>query len=122
MKIGDAFLMSVPPRYIRHLYFVISDPSKHNGNFIIVNITGDRFRTGEECVLNVGDHQWIKKKSFVAFADALELTPRQEQTIQNAVGKRVQLQPCLSEAILSKIIDAAKTTPAMPEKLKKYFG
>jgi hypothetical protein len=121
MKIGDAFLMSVPPRYIRHLYFVISDPSKHNGNFIVVNITGDRFRTGEECILNVGDHPWIKKKSFVAYADALELTPKQEQTIKKAIGKRVELQPCLSEQVLSKIVDAAKKSTAIAENLKKYL-
>jgi len=34
MKLGDAFLMSVPPNFDReHLFFVISDPDKKRRDF-----------------------------------------------------------------------------------------
>jgi len=80
MKLGDAFSMAVPPNYdITHLFFVISDPGKHNGTFIIVNLTSDYFRAGRECVLNVGDHPRITKESYISFADAIEITPERAQ-------------------------------------------
>ncbi|SRR6266481_948015 len=122
MNVGDAFLMSVPPRYIPHLYFVISDKNKNSGTFIIVNITGDRFRSGKECVLNIGDHPWIKKESFVSFADALEITPNGLRKLQALIVKnKIILQPRLSSEILAKIVNAAKESDAIPENLKKYL-
>jgi hypothetical protein len=122
MNIGDAFLMSVAPRHIPHLYFVISDKNKNSGTFIIVNITGDRFRSGKECVLNLGDHPWIKKESFVSFADALEINPSNYRRIQRLiVQKKIKLQPSLRPEILAKIVDAAKESDAIPENFKKHL-
>jgi hypothetical protein len=121
MKLGDAFLMPDSSQS-RHLYIVISDPATNAGTFVIVNITGDRFRTAQECVLNVGDHPWIKKTSYVAFSDALEITP----IIANKLNKRIatniiKLQPSLESKVLERIISAAKVSTALAENLKKYL-
>ncbi|SRR5258708_37898817 len=123
MKLGDTFLMHTSAsRFIRHLYIVISDPAKNAGNFIAVNITGDRFRTGEECVLDAGDHPWIKKKSFVAFADALEITPAHDRRLQKLiVSKKIVLQPSVSSEVLERIVTAAKVSTAIAENYKKYL-
>src|SRR5436190_24277546 len=115
MKLGDSFLMSVPPDYdTNHLFFVISDPAKNNGTFIIGNITGDEFRAGKECILHKGDHPWISKQSFVSFSDAREITPSHSQMIDALVGTRVTIQPCLSQNVLAKIVTAAKASKALP--------
>src|SRR6185312_9075729 len=104
MKLGDAFLMKVPPRYIPHFFMVISDPAKNGGTFVIVNITGDRFRAGKECVLKVGDHPWITKESFVAFADALEISPSHATRLNKLIAqKKIKLQPDINSEILEKI-------------------
>jgi hypothetical protein len=122
MKLGDAFLMSVPPNFhVDHLFFVISDPQAHGGTFLIANITGDQFRAGEECTLAKGEHPWIKKECFVAFADALKITPAQCQMIEALVGTRVRLQPSLSPETLAKIVSAAKQSKAIPVGFKKYL-
>jgi hypothetical protein len=122
MNLGDAFLMSVPPNFhLDHLFFVISDPQKHGGTFIIVNLTGDAFRAGRECILVGGDHPWIRKQSFVAFADALEITPEHSQMLDALTGTRVTLQPCLKPETLAKIIEAAKKSKAIPLVFKKYL-
>jgi len=71
MKLGDAFLMPHPHQSFDHLWFVISDPAKHSGTFIIVNITGDEHRAGGECPLGPADHKWVNKKCWVSFGDAL---------------------------------------------------
>ncbi len=122
MNLGDTFLMSVPPNFDRdHLFIVISDPTMHQGTFIIVNLTTDQFRAGNECILAVGDHPWITKQCFVTFADAIEITPQHLQTIQAFVGSRITLQPPVSPAVLAKIIDAAKQSKAIPRAFKKYL-
>src|SRR5258707_15151924 len=105
MKLGDAFTMRIAPRFIPHLYLVISDPDKHAGNLIVVNITGDRFRTGKECILNIGDHEWITKPSFVSFGDAIETSV--SKLSKMASQKKIKPQPSLSSTILEKIVKAA---------------
>lgn len=122
MNIGDAFLMSVPPNFDRdHLFFVISDPAKNSGTFVIVNVTTNAVRAGRECVLQPCDHSWIRQECFVSFTDALEITPQQDSMIQALVGTRVRLQDSLSPAVVSRIVDAAKNSKAIPTKLKKYL-
>ena len=122
MKLGDAFLMAVPPDYqAPHLFFVISDPQKNSGTFIIVNITSDLFRAGRECVLNIGDHPWIKKECFVAFADALEITPERGNIIEALIGTKITMQATVSATILAKIVQAAKQSKAIPIAFKKYL-
>jgi hypothetical protein len=122
MKLGDAFTMAVPPRFqISHLFFVISDPLQHNAGFVVVNITTDYIRAGEECVLCVGDHAWIKKKSFLSFRDAMLIDAKKAATIQGLIGTLVAVHPPLSEIILKKIVDSAKTSRSIPQTLKAFL-
>jgi hypothetical protein len=122
MKLGDAFTMAVPPRFqISHLFFVISDPLQHDAGFVVVNITTDYIRAGEECVLCVGDHAWIKKKSFLSFRDAMLIDAKKAATIQGLIGTLVAVHPPLSEIILKKIVDSAKTSRSIPQTLKAFL-
>jgi hypothetical protein len=122
MKLGDAFTMAVPPRFqISHLFFVISDPLQHDAGFVVVNITTDYIRAGEECVLCVGDHAWIKKKSFLSFRDAMLIDAKKAATIQGLIGTLVAVYPPLSEIILKKIVDSAKTSRSIPQTLKAFL-
>jgi hypothetical protein len=122
MKLGDAFTMAVPPRFqISHLFFVISDPMQHDAGFVVVNITTDHIRAGEECVLCVGDHAWIKKKSFLSFRDAMLIDAKKAATIQGLIGTLVAMHPPLSEIILKKIVDSAKTSRSIPQTLKAFL-
>jgi hypothetical protein len=122
MKLGDAFTMAVPPRFqISHLFFVISDPLQHDAGFVVVNITTDYIRAGEECVLCVGDHAWIKKRSFLSFRDAMLIDAKKAATIQGLIGTLVAMHPPLSEIILKKIVDSAKTSRSIPQTLKAFL-
>jgi hypothetical protein len=122
MKLGDAFTMAVPPRFqISHLFFVISDPLQHDAGFVVVNITTDYIRAGEECVLCVGDHAWITKKSFLSFRDAMLIDAKKAATIQGLIGTLVAMHPPLSEIILKKIVDSAKTSRSIPQTLKAFL-
>src|SRR5208283_4830125 len=121
MKLGDAFLMPHPDQSRDHLWFVISDSAKHSGAFIIVNITTDEHRASGECPLRPGDHEWITKKCFVSFGDALEITPQRAKNIDALVGKIITLQPSLRLEVLAKIVVAGKVSRAIPISFKKYL-
>lgn len=66
-----------------HLWVVISDPSAHQGEFVIVNLTGDLFRAGRECVLQVGDHQWVTKETYVYYGLAKKMGSKKRQIWRN---------------------------------------
>ena len=105
-----------------HLWVVISDSTKHAGHSIIVNITSDVFRAGKECELNIGDHQWIKKKSYVSFGDARKVTPKEEATIIKLISSgAIKRHFPMKSSVLQKIIAAAKSSKAMPQELKAYL-
>ena len=119
VQLGDTFLLGQGS----HLWIVISDPAKHNGEFVIVNVTSDEFRAGKECELNVGDHQWVKHKSYVSFGDARRVTPAEDAKIQLYIsqGHMKQHFP-VKKAVLQRIIAAAKTSKAIPTDLIDLLG
>jgi hypothetical protein len=105
-----------------HLWVVISDSTKHAGLSIIVNFTSDIFRAGKDCELNVGDHQWIKKKCYVSFGDARMITPKKESTIMKLIASgTIKTHFPVKSSVLQKIVAAAKISKAMPEEIKCYL-
>ena len=122
MKLGDAFMMTVPPKYnIDHLHFVISDPAKHGGTFVVVNVTSDQLRAGKHCPLQAGCHLNVKKDCFVSFPDSLEITPAVAAKLDSLVGKLVSMVKPMSPEMLASIVATAKASKAFPENLKLYL-
>jgi hypothetical protein len=122
MNLGDAFTMAVPPRYDRsHLFFVITDPQQNEGIYHIVNITTDQLRAGKECVIDVGDHVWVKHKSFVSFADTREIDPTKAKKVESLIGTLITMQPSLKNAVLQRIIAAGRASKAIPVGFKRFL-
>lgn len=105
-----------------HLWVVISDPAKHCGEFVAVNLTTDVFRAGKECELNVGDHKWISKKTYVCFGDAMKLGPKEESNLQAqiAIGTMKMHSP-MNPSVLAKVIAKGKITKSLADDLKAYL-
>ena len=122
MNLGDAFLMTVPPKYnLEHLYFVISDPLAHGGAFVAVNVTTDRLRAGKECPVQSGEHRWINRECFVNFADALEITSSAAAHLESLMGKLVRMERPMTAALLARIVAAARASRSFPGNLKTYL-
>lgn len=122
MQLGDTFLMRTPGHSWDHLWIVISDPTKHAGTFIIVNLTTDAARTGTDCELNPGDHRWIIQKCYANFADALEITREKEANIVALVAsKTITIHDPLDPIVLGRIVAAAKKSRAFPPTFRAYL-
>lgn len=118
IQLGDTFVLG----YGGHLWVVISDPAKNCGAFVIVNLTTNSFRAGNDCVLDVDDHPWIKEKSYVSFGDARLVEPAEEVKIVGcmATGTIVKQFP-MDPAILNDIVECGKKSKALSPLLKKYL-
>jgi hypothetical protein len=122
MNLGDAFTMAVPPKYDRsHLFFVITDPQKNGGTYHIVNITTDQLRAGKECIIDVGDHAWVRHKSFVSFADTREIDLAKAKKVESLIGTLITMQPRLKNEVLQRIIAAGKSSKSIPVGIKRFL-
>jgi hypothetical protein len=121
MKLGDAFLMPHPHQAFDHLWFVISDPEKHGGTYIIANVTTDEFRASGECPLHPCDHNWITEKCFMNFADAMRINPEQNLHIQSLVGKVITIRRSLEPEVIARIVEAAKMSKSIPVGFKRFL-
>jgi hypothetical protein len=66
---GFAFRLSVCQDSPQHWYFVLAGPSPE-GEFLAVNFTGfSQYKDGE-CVVEVGDHPFVTKKTIVKYDSA----------------------------------------------------
>lgn len=118
MQIGDTFVLGEGG----HLWIVISDPAKHDGEFIIVNMTTDLFRAGRECELNPGDHQWVNRKSYVAFGDARKVGLKEATAItKNMAAGTIRKHFPMKLPILQRIVGAAKVSKALPTGCVAYL-
>jgi translation initiation factor IF-2 len=117
-QIGDSFVIGTGG----HLWIVISDPTQHNGEYIIVNLTTDEFRAGNDCELNPGDHQWVTEKCFVSFGDARKVTPAENAKITaHMATKVIRKQFPVSASVLQKIVAAGKKSKALPSGFLAYL-
>jgi hypothetical protein len=123
---GDVLAIQIGDTYYwgegGHLWVVISDPSKHCGEFVAVNLTKDEFRAGKDCELHVGDHKWISHKTYVNFGDAMKLGPKEESNLQKQMAlKTIKTHSPMSQEVLTKIVAKGKTSKALADELKAYL-
>ena len=102
------------------MYFVLSEPDIED-RVLVVNITDINNPAGIDtsCVLDVGDHPKITKKSVVYYKEAKDM-------IASAILKQLQTKDLeqiedLSKQTLRKMQDGAKKSIFLQTKLKKHF-
>lgn len=119
MKVGDTFLWSPDGRPKKHLFIVMTDPTKNSGRFVVFNLTkscgGPKALT-----FKVGRHPFITKyASDVAFGDGL-ITELLTIQAEIAAGKAVPRQPMRMEMVRSIAI-CAKKHPAVSGDIQKLI-
>ena len=112
MKSGDTLLIDEPgTSYDSHLWIVISDMDEDPHFALIVNMTTWRDDKDQACILDVGDHPYVKHKTCINYAKAKHL-PAVPLDDWIATGKIKNLEP-VSDALLKRIRDSAENSKGM---------
>ncbi len=117
-SIGDTFIVPNPKNGKEHFYIVIG--LAENGDPIAVNITSTRVDRSN-CVIRPGEHPWITKDSGVNFWDIqrpMNLAALQEGVKQGVVRPQIPV----SDALVRRIIEAARRSDQFPRRLAPYLS
>ncbi|MCH8344952.1 MAG: hypothetical protein IH983_13330 [Planctomycetes bacterium] len=81
LKGGETFLIPEPGSSLdSHLWIVLSEPSIDPENVLIVNLTTWAEYKDQACLLQPGDHPFVKQRTCVNYADAKVVTAHQLET------------------------------------------
>ncbi len=106
MNGGDTFFVQqVGKLYDSHLWMVLSDPALNANQVLIVSLTTWGKDDDPACVLNVGDHPFVRQKSFIKYTHAKVVTDQQLEEFR-ARGQ-IQVQAPLSADVLKRVRDGA---------------
>lgn len=125
------FLIPTGPQYtsdteqIKHLHFVCSDvyfyPKKAKDSFLAVNITTivpDQHHDNT-CILNVGDHPFVRHPSYVLYREAAILgADTTASKIQS--GEFSVHDPCTDE-IFRRIVDGFEVSDEVRGEIQKFY-
>ena len=119
MDIGDAFLL-VDKSIDEHLWVVMSDPGANADEVVIVNLTShDSPDKDASCILDVGDHPWIKHRTSVRYMDArITKESNLDQLVRS--GALVPKEPA-SDQMLRKILTGAQATQFLPARHRRIL-
>ncbi len=111
---GDAFLVPENRAGIpSHFYVIVTSPLRNGGKVLLVNVTTWKDNTSvgldDTCLLDIGDHPFIKHRSFIAY-NCARVTP--VSAIEEALrrGSLILKQPC-SEQLLDRIRQGLLDSP-----------
>lgn len=99
-----------------HICIVLSDPEDTDGRQVLyVPITTARKKCDETCILEVGDHPFIKHTSCVHYA---MMNQRSEAHLLKVGKLREPLQP----DVLGRVLDGVMRSPRSAPWAKKFLS
>ena len=111
--------------FVKHLHIVLSSALKTGGEslYLVVNVTTWRDGARNQdtsCILNQGDHPFIKHKSWVDYedAEALPFVKIFKNLQDGTFIRKEDLRP----DVLKRVQDGAKVSPVFPKQLTPFFA
>jgi hypothetical protein len=104
----------------KHLRFVISDPDMDR-NVLIVHMTKIKNNGREDlsCVLRKGEHRCLTDDSYIRYDKAFTLSS--VKMLQEKFSGNIDFRDDISDDLLGRIQEGAKTTDALPIKFESFF-
>jgi hypothetical protein len=109
MDTGDTILIPEPGTSLdSHLWIVLSDPIADSERIVLVNFTKHRPDKDQACVLQQGDHPFIRQLTCVNYRQAKIVSEDQLERLVHCshVEKREALSPDVLERILGGVADS----------------
>jgi len=113
MNTGDTLRVVDPGvSYDAHLWIVLSKPELDPDHVLLVNFTSWRSDKDQACILEPGDHPYVKKKTCVNYADSKIVSETQIQRLIHA-GKLEHHAP-IDLPLLERMREGAMQSRFMP--------
>ncbi|OIR24491.1 hypothetical protein BGC33_10720 [Bathymodiolus thermophilus thioautotrophic gill symbiont] len=99
---------------LRHLFIILTEPV--NGEIVTVNLSSYKTSFDDKsCVLDKGDHPFIKHKSYIVYhrSEILKATQLENITIR-------QLEQ-VADDVFRRIIQGLLQSKQTPNKVKKFY-
>lgn len=103
-----------------HLHFVVTDPV--NERVLIIGITSNS--VGEEFVLNIGDHNFINRKSYIYYAKARVISVDSIRRHLQKKSKGKKRWKALGDAsceTMKKICEGILKSKFTSKRIKKFY-
>lgn len=103
-----------------HLWIVINDPAQHDGQVLYVNVTSLTGRFDDlTCVLQRGEHPFIKHDSYVRFDGAKVALVAQLDEAERL--RLIARDEKATEELVKKIRQAASVSTRLKEDFRKLL-
>jgi|ERR1019366_1845646 hypothetical protein len=114
MNLGETY---VPNAEGAHLWVVITIPDG-TGVVLIVNFTSHRPSCDESCVVEVGEHPFVKHKTVVAYEKARSCDPKVQAMFKSNASRRDPV----SADLLKRIQEGALKSDLTVKKYQKLVA
>lgn len=117
IELGTTLRCNEPPG---HIWVVINEPSKSNGEILVVNMTTVRDGTIDvACILDGTDYKLLNRPTTMAYSRAHS---GKATNFERAVSeKKFSIITPVPKATLKKIIDGAHNSPELSEAKKRLL-
>ncbi|MBN1809990.1 MAG: hypothetical protein JW909_13055 [Planctomycetes bacterium] len=118
MNPGDAF------RFTRgkgddHLWLILTDPARDSDcRTVIVNITTYRAEKDHSCLLDVGDHPFIRHRTCIAYDYARIIKANRLEKLET--DGIIHFEQPFSADVLRRIMAGAVSTRKMPIRVQDF--
>jgi hypothetical protein len=121
---GDTFLLTGGHIPAPHLWAILWGPTGPAGAYMAVHLTTLRSYSDRSCILDTGDHPFVRHPTSVAYRDVLRWTDaRLAQLIADGIAKpRHPLDPAVLERIRAGFFASAHTPHALVHMAVNEFG
>lgn len=122
IRAGRSILLSEPPLYEPHLWFILTDPD-HANKVVTVMLRTPKPYTDPTLLLDIGDHPFIRHRSCVHFPSAQRLSVS-EILVALKIG-RCHLKEDMSRDLLARVrtgfLTSPRTVRALADSCRKQW-
>ena len=117
---GSSLLLSEPPLYKPHLWFVLTDPEEKLDRVVGVMLRTVTKNTDETVILGPGDHPFIKHASSVHYSTAKWFSV---EALTKAMQKgRCHLRETMTPELLVRVREGLLESPFTVRAVSEYCG
>ena len=118
-SMGNTFINKSQPNLPEHLWMIISYVKQPLNEVVIVNFTTFDNKKDSSCVLDKGEHPFVKHRTSVNYYEA-RIVSSEKLTQLESYGLITRKED-LDDEVLAKILEGAATSPFLKLGIRKFL-